>query len=114
MSNVVTFADRFGFLEIRSERADDAHVIALTGELDIGGVAEVTRELRLAEASDAHQILLDLTAVTFIDSSGVRMIVEAHARSCANGNRLALTPAPAQVQRIFDMTDLSGRLPFTC
>ena len=113
MSNVVTFADRFGFLGMSSERQGHIHAIVLTGELDLTGIAEVTRELRLAEASDAGQIVLDLTGLTFIDSSGVRMIVEACARSRADGDRLALTRAPGPVQRIFDMTDLTKRLPFT-
>jgi len=113
MSNVVSFTDRFGFLDVRNERQGDIHAIVLTGELDLAGVADVTRELRLAETSDARRIVLDLTGLTFIDSSGVRMVVEAHARSRANGDRLALTLAPGPVQRVFDMTDLSGRLPFT-
>ncbi len=113
MSNVVSVTDRFGFLEIRNERDGDSYSIVLTGELDLSGTQDVTRELRLAEMSDARRIVLDLSGVTFIDSSGVRMIVEAHERSRADGDRLALTLAPGPVQRIFDMTDLSDRLPFT-
>lgn len=113
MSNLVNFAEQFGFLEVRGERQGDIYVILLTGELDLAGVAEVNKELRLAEASDARQIVLDVTGLTFIDSSGVRMVIEAHARSQADGDRLALTPAAAPVQRIFDMTGLTGRLRFT-
>ena len=45
MSNVIEGTSRFGFLEIRSERSDDEHVIALTGELDLDGAERVTQEL---------------------------------------------------------------------
>jgi anti-anti-sigma factor len=113
MSNVSNFVDRFGFLEIRSERQGDSHVVALAGEFDIDGVAQVDRELRRAEAANAREILLDLTGLGFMDSSGVRMILEAQARSRADGHRLLLSCAPGPVQRLFDLTDLTSRLPFT-
>jgi anti-anti-sigma factor len=113
MSNVISRVDEFGFLEVHSQRDGDRHVIALTGEFDLNEVARVNRELRRAEATDARQIVLDLTGLTFMDSSGIRLIVEAQARSRAAGNRLMLTCGPGPVQRLFDLTDLTDRLTFT-
>jgi anti-sigma B factor antagonist len=112
MSNVKGGMDRFGFLEVLAERRDDRHVIALTGELDIDGAQRVRDELRRAEASDALEIVLDLSALRFIDSSGIHLIVEADARSRSNGNRLRLIRGPKHVHRVFVMTDLAERLPF--
>lgn len=113
MSNVGSFVDRFGFLDVRDQRQGDRHIIALSGEFDLDGVARVDEELRRAEATDARQIVLDLTGLGFMDSSGIRLILEAQARSRAAGNRLVLTCGPGPVQRLFDMTDLTSRLPFT-
>jgi anti-anti-sigma factor len=112
MSNVIDSIDKFGFLEVRSERSDDRHVIVLKGELDLDGVARVTEELERAEASDARQIVLDLSDLTFIDSSGVRMIVCANLRSEAGGDRLRLIRGSPGVQRVFELTGVLDRLPF--
>ena len=113
MSNVNDFVDRFGFLEVRDQRDGDRHVIALNGEFDLDGVPHVNEQLRRAEATDARQIVLDLTGLEFMDSSGIRLILEAQARSRAAGNRLVLTCGPGPVQRLFDLTDVTSRLPFT-
>jgi anti-sigma B factor antagonist len=114
MSNVMDFVDGLGVLEMQSDRRDDRHVIGLAGELDLDGAGRVTQELRRAEATDARQILLDLTGLDFMDSSGVRLILEAHARSTADGgDRLVLTCGPGPARRLFEMTDLIERLPFT-
>ena len=112
MSNVMNSTGRFDFLEVRSERSEDRHVIALKGELDLDGVERVTEELESAEASDASQIVLDLSGLTFIDSSGVRMIVCADLRSRADGDRLRLIRGSAGVQRVFELTGMLDRLPF--
>ena len=65
-----------------------------------------------AEASDARQIVLDLRELTFIDSSGVRMIVCADLRSRQDGDRLRLIRGGARVQRVFELTGVLERLPF--
>ncbi len=113
MSNVSNGMARLGVLEMRSEREGDEHVIALAGELDVAGVERVDEELERVEATDARRIVLDLRDLEFIDSSGIRLIIQADARSRANGNRLCLVRGPRHVQRVFEITDLAGRLPFS-
>jgi anti-anti-sigma factor len=112
MSNVMDDTNRFGYLEIRTERSGDQLVIALDGELDLDGAERVDRELRRAEAGDARRIVLDLSALRFIDSTGIRLILFADARSRADGDRLALIRGPRAVHRIFELTGVAERLPF--
>jgi anti-anti-sigma factor len=112
MSNVMDGTSRFGFLEVRSERRDGDHVIALAGELDLDGADRVIRELRRAETTDASRIVLDLSDLRFIDSTGIRLIVAADARSRRDGDRLVLIPGPRAVHRVFELTGLAERLPF--
>lgn len=112
MSNVMNPVGRFDFLEVRSERSEDRHLIALKGEFDLDGVDRVTAELERAEASDAARIVLDLSGLTFMDSSGVRMIMRAAVRSRADGDRLRLIPGSARIQRVFELTGVLGQLPF--
>jgi anti-anti-sigma factor len=112
MSNVASSMERFGDLEIRALRGRHRYVITLVGELDIDGVDRVTEELTRAEATDAAQIVLDLAELRFIDSSGVRLVLEADARSRTNGSRLRLTRGPAAVQRVFVLSGVEDRLPW--
>ena len=112
MSNVANSMERFGDLEVRALREKHRYVIALEGELDIDGVDRVTTELRRAEASDATQIVLDLSQLRFIDSSGVRLVLEAEVRSRSNSNRLRLIRGPAAVQRVFVLSGVEDRMPW--
>jgi anti-anti-sigma factor len=69
-SPVVTI--EHGPLTIRSSRQDDEHVVALYGELDLGGVDAVKDEMRRVERTAADRIVVDLSALEFMDSSGLR------------------------------------------
>ena len=84
----------------------------LKGELDVANAEHLERELRRVESSDALTIVLDLSDLQFIDSTGVRMLFLAHARSLADSNRLALLRGPKTVQRVFELTGIHDRLPF--
>lgn len=112
MSNVANSMEWFGDLEIRALRDRHRYVIALVGELDLDGVERVSEQLLRAEATDATQIVLDLAGLQFIDSSGVRLILEADARSRANGDRLRLIHGSAAVQRVFVLSGVEDRLPW--
>jgi anti-anti-sigma factor len=88
------------------------HTVRLEGELDLANAAELERELRRVEHTDALSIVLDLSGLEFIDSTGVRLLIEAEARSRADGDRLTLLRGPGQVQRILELTGILDRLPF--
>jgi anti-anti-sigma factor len=92
-------------LSAQSRREGDVHTIALRGELDLAAEDAVARELAAAERSDAGAIVLDLSEVTFIDSSGIRLLLLANTRSRANGNRLVLR-RPSE--RVLDVLRLCG------
>jgi len=102
----------FGELTVAADRTGDVHCIRLTGELDIDTADRVEAELARAEAGDARVIVLDLAGLTFMDSTGVRLVLEAHARSRADSNRLRLRRGPAAVQRVFELSGVTDTLPF--
>jgi anti-anti-sigma factor len=110
-SAVPSVAD-FGVLGLASERTGSTHVIALRGELDVATVPEVDAELKRAEATDATAIVVDLSELQFIDSTGLRLFIEADLRSRADSCRLTLLRPPAAVGRIFAIAGLDDSLPF--
>src|SRR5918998_2423657 len=92
---------KLGRLRMTSEREGAVHTICLSGELDLATAEGVQRELECVETTDVEAIVVDLSALTFMDSSGVRLMVRADARSRADSDRLTLLRGPASVQRVF-------------
>lgn len=101
-----------GPLTIRSRRQEDEHVVALCGELDLGGVEAVQDEMRRVEQTDAGRIIVDLSALEFMDSTGLRATLQIYARSSTDGNRVVFLRGGPVVQRLFEITGTEGRLPF--
>lgn len=101
-----------GQLTLRAKREGDRYTIAITGEMDLSNAADVERELLQAEATDARTILLDLAGLEFMDSTGIRLLVAADARSRADSDRLRLTRPPAQVFRVLCIAGVDEMLPF--
>lgn len=90
----------------------DGHVylVKAEGELDLGTEDVLADELNRAVASDAKHILLDLSGVTFIDSTGIQLLVRTN-RQVAAG-RLRLVPVDGQVRRVLELTGVAGCLEF--
>ncbi len=101
-----------GLLEIHVASHDGRYVVAPIGDLDMSTVEAFERAVSEAEASDARRIVLDLSAVTFMDSSGLKVLLEAHARSQADSDRLRIVRGPRRVQRVFELTGADAALPF--
>ena len=99
-------------LRMTSQREGDVQTICLSGELDLANTEGVQRELQRVEATDVEAIIVDLSGLTFMDSSGVRLVVSADARSRADSDRLTLLRGPASVQRVFALSGFEDRLPF--
>jgi anti-anti-sigma factor len=99
-------------MAITSGREGDVHVIALAGELDLATADELEQEIVRVEATDADSIVVDLSDLRFMDSTGVRILLSADARSRADGSRLALLRGPAAVQRVFELSGIIDLLPF--
>ena len=87
-----------------------ASAISLAGELDISTIPRI--ENRLFEALRSHRaVLMDLTRLTFIDSSGIGLLIQAHRLAAReDGGRLHTVIAPdSQVDRVFRLAASTGR-----
>ncbi len=91
--------------------ADDPGTIVIRprGELDLAWSERFAATLRSVDAS-AGVVVLDLGGLTFLDASGLRVLLEAKR---ALGARLALLPGPAHVQRLFTLTGTDAALGFS-
>ena len=97
-------------LDVMSEDRDGLVHVALVGELDLSTVAKVQEELRRVEAASPATLVVDLSKLTFLDSTGLRCIVTADERARAEGRRIVIVRGPDPVQRVFAITRLEERL----
>jgi anti-sigma B factor antagonist len=97
--------------EIEIIERDDAVILVVEGEIDIATAPLLEQRLTEAEAGDAAQLIVDLDRVSFMDSTGLQVLV-AHTLSETNGRRIRLTPGSPQVQRLFTVSGMVDHLPF--
>ena len=97
-------------LDVRTEDRNGLVHVALVGELDLSTVAKVQEELRRVEATSPPTLVVDLSKLTFLDSTGLRCIVTADERARAEGRRIVIVRGPDAVQRVFAITRLEDRL----
>src|SRR5436309_11799143 len=92
-----------------SDRADGIHV-ELTGELDISSASGVESRLIEVEQRAPERLILDLTRVNFIDSTGLSMIINADGRAKRAGRRLTIVSGDGVPRRILRTVGLEERL----
>ncbi len=97
--------------EIDIIERDDAIVLVVAGEIDIATAPVLEQRLTEAEASSTKTVIVDLDRVSFMDSTGLQVLV-AHAMSETNGHRVRLTKGSSQVQRLFAVSGMVDHLPF--
>jgi anti-anti-sigma factor len=87
---------------------DDGTVVAaVSGDIDFGTADDLGRDIARALPDSAAGLVLDLTGVRYVDSSGVRVIFELAAQLAISGRRLALAvPETSPVRRLVKITRL--------
>jgi anti-sigma B factor antagonist len=98
-------------LDVKVTGGAGAARLTATGELDMAGVPALDEALVWAAEAGVAELVLDLRGVTFIDSSGIRCVLDAHHRSRARGAELSIVPG-LETEVVFGLAGLSGRLPF--
>jgi anti-sigma B factor antagonist len=90
----------------------DSVRVAPVGELDIATVDKLRAEVERLRQSGFTELVLDLRGVRFLDSTGLRLVLELDAAATAASQELEIIRGSAVVQRIFEVTQVSDRLKF--
>jgi anti-sigma B factor antagonist len=105
-------ADPTGLLQVRRGRDEHGVVLELHGELDLGSAPELERQLAEAEAEKPGRLLIDLGNLSFMDSTGLALMLRAQQTAHDNGHQLCLRSGSPQVQRLFELTGALDRFTF--
>jgi anti-sigma B factor antagonist len=101
----------FAGFDVDVQQTQGVVVVRPRGELDLAS-APILQEILTDLGNRRAETLLDLSELTFIDSTGLRVIMQAYAVSRRDGFGLTLAPGPENVMRLFALTGLADELPF--
>lgn len=87
-----------------------ATVLAVAGELDLASSPTLEEALDAVTETTPELLILDLSALEFMDSTGLSVLVRAHQRALEAGRRFALVKGGSQVQRLLSLTGIDDRI----
>jgi anti-sigma B factor antagonist len=88
------------------------HTLRLVGEVDLAASILLHEVIERVCAIAVDGIVLDLSEVSFIDSTGVCAVLVLHERCTEQGTELRISSGSKVVQRVFEIAGLLDRLPF--
>lgn len=97
---------------IAAERDARIARLVLGGELDMDARFKAEQALDELLSEPVEQLVVDLGEVTFVDSTGMGLVLEVHERARSEGFRLRLLRGPDDVQRVFELAGVADVLPF--
>ena len=103
---------RPGSLQISSALVDGAVRVSLQGELDLACTRQVEEHFAAIDEQAPARVVVDLSGLAFMDSSGLRMLLLADARAREHDYELVLLAGSEPVQRVFEMTGALDVLHF--
>ena len=97
--------------EIAEKRIDSVSVVTVTGEIDVATAPDLRECLLAQEADRVSAIVVDLTGVSFIDSTALGVLVGAYRRQEDAGGALKLVVTESRILKVLEITDLASVFP---
>jgi anti-anti-sigma factor len=84
--------------------------ITVRGELDVETGPRLAEELSAAEAQAPATLVLDLSDVSFFDSTGLQIVLDAEVRAREAGRILVVLPGDGEPRRVLELAEVADRL----
>ena len=99
---------------LETERVGNAAYLVLIGELDLSCAKRFREALAESVADEPEDLVLDMRSVTFIDSTGVALLLKADTLAREEGFRLHIVRSSTEiVQAMFEASGIDRLLPLT-
>jgi len=96
-----------------TRHTDTGPVLTIRGELDSTTAPQVIAEVRNLTMTSGQRLLIDLTELSFCDSSGIAALLAARNTTHSANATIALHGVPAQVTRTLNLLGLAALIPTT-
>jgi len=93
-------------LKVTQKEIEDVGILEIEGEIDAEHAAQLKRAIAKAREDFAKNFILDLSRVTFIDSTGLGILISLMRHLKENRGKLRLTGLQDEVRSIFEITRL--------
>ncbi len=93
-------------LEIFTETIDDATIVRPVGDIDLSGAPALRQQLKQDQAAGPGSVIVDLSEVHYMDSSGLATLVEAMQTARKNQGKLVICALQEKVRSIFEIARL--------
>ena len=97
-------------VEVHPER--DVVRVSPVGELDLTTVGAVDEQIAELRSAGFGHVVLDLRELTFMDTTGLQLVLALDSAARADRLDLSLVQGPPAVERLFDLCGVLDRLPF--
>lgn len=97
-------------LTVTSQEAQDSITVRVEGEVDVSNAGELRAELDRALASDARTITIDLSQTSYIDSTGIGVLVGTAHRAADKGAELVVSKPQHNVARVLSLLGVGEEL----
>ena len=88
-----------------------APLVRLEGEFDMAAAHQVESEFASLISTRPEEVVVDLSGLTFLDTTGLHVLLGLHEASQREGFRLSIVRGGEQIARVFDITGLDSVLP---
>ncbi len=95
-------------IDLKTEDGGGTLVFRLRGSLDLATAPTVRAALTDATDKGGHHIVVDLTQLEFLDSTGLGVLIGAHRRAAERGGSLRLIVHDGPISRLLNITGLIG------
>src|SRR5690348_18513630 len=84
--------------------------VVVRGEVDIQTGPRLEQEVLAAESAGPRTVVIDLRDVTFFDSTGLRVVLDAEVRARGTGRTLVVLPGDGEPRRVLELAEVADRL----
>jgi anti-sigma B factor antagonist len=97
-------------LAVERTSRDGVDVLSVEGEIDVASAPRLIAALNDAVAEAARSVIIDLTSVGFMDSTGLALLINAHRRLAVRRKGFAVVCPAGPLRRVFEITDMVDTL----
>jgi anti-anti-sigma factor len=97
-------------IDLHTTNEPYGRLASLTGEIDLSTVEAAGERLREAIEGGDDTVAIDLREVTFLDSSGLRLLLQLNRELTEAGRRMVVVQGPRRVARVFELTGAESEL----
>lgn len=103
-------AESQGQFDVSVASGDGSHTLSLRGELDIATADQLTDALATVTPAAGERLVIDLTEVGFMDSTGLRVLIATNRQAQAAGYELVIVTGESPAKRVLELTRMDEHM----